>query len=314
MNERLQENIEFLTEELEFKLRRACEPYIGMPIAISGGIDSGVLAAFIKPKFAITVSLPGGERYDETSEAIRVAQYLNLEHRIVELDEANFEGSVRIAVKAIGRPIPHFNIFPLYEMYAELARLGEKDVVLGDGPDESMAGYARDLIMAYLYKIYDYPAFRYYKPLLDKLLPKPEEAISRMTNLPIEKVTKLTEGIAEKKMIGTVNVTAMRSDMDDMSNGIAKSFGITNHRPYQDDPELDKFMYDLPDEAKIYNVEYGKYILRKIAEKYLPYEVAWKRRKVGGPVYPVNQFMGWMEHGEFSKVQWMQYQKNILNE
>jgi len=105
----------------------------------------------------------------------------------------------------------------------------------------------------------------------------------------------------------------MRPDMDDMSNALAKHFGITNHRPYQDNQELDDFMRDLPEEEKIHQVEYGKYALRKIAEKYLPLEIAWRKGKVGGPVYPVNAKKGWLDiDGEFGKTEYIKWQKEIL--
>jgi hypothetical protein len=100
--------------------------------------------------------------------------------------------------------------------------------------------------------------------------------------------------------------------MDDMTNGIAKYFGITNHRPYQDNKEIDDFMFNLPEKEKIYKVEYGKYALRKVAERYLPYYIAWRKVKVGGPVYPVNVLRGWMENGEFDKTRYLKYQSDIL--
>ncbi len=176
--------------------------------------------------------------------------------------------------------------------------MGETELVLGDGPDETMLGYARDLIIEYLYKVYDLEALKHYKPLIDKILPSKSEAIRLTTNL---------EGFED---VVSANI-AMRKDMDDMSNGIAKHFGITNIRPYQDNPEMDNYMRDLPMEHKIQG-EYGKYLLRKIAEKYLPHEIAWRKKKVGGPVYPVNVIKGWMRDGEFDKKNWLEYQKKLL--
>ena len=183
-------------------------------------------------------------------------------------------------------------------MYKELAEMGEKELILGDGPDETMLGYGRDLIIEYLYKVYDLEALKHYKPLIDKILPTKSEAIRLTTNL---------EGFED---VVSANI-AMRKDMDDMSNGIAKHFGITNIRPYQDNPEMDNYMRDLPMEHKIQG-EYGKYLLRKIAEKYLPHEIAWRKRKVGGPVYPVNVIKGWMDDGEFGKKDWLKYQEKLL--
>ena len=276
-------------------------PHIGTPIALSGGVDSSTLAALGKPRFAISVRLPEDERFNEIQYSEKVCKHLGIHHIIVDLDESTFDEDVKVAVKAIGRPIPHFNIFPLYQMYKRLNEMGVKEIILGDGPDEVMCGYGRDLIVDYLYKVYEFEAFENYKPLIDKILPSMKETIKRTTNLDAE--TMLEADIL------------MRPDMDDMSNRIAAHFGVTNIRPYQDDVELDAFMRDLPIEEKIHDVEYGKYALRKIAEKYLPKEIAWRKKKVGGPVFPVNQLMKWdKEEGEFGKSKWLEYQQNILND
>lgn len=286
-------------ETLEKKIIEAVKPHKGKPIALSGGVDSSLLACYLEPQFAISVELPGDEKYNEIEWAKFVAKGLGIEHIIVKPDESKFDEYMEIAVKAIGRPIPHFNIFPLYCMYQKLSEMGVKELVLGDGPDETMCGYARDLIIHYLYKIYEFEAFENYKELIGKILPKKEDAIKAVTGLE-----------------GFVNMVeadiAMRKDMDDMSNGIAKHFGITNIRPYQDDKELDDFMKYLPMEAKIQG-EYGKWALRKILAKYLP-QVADRKKKVGGPVYPVNVLKGWMSNGEFDKTEWLNYQQQILDE
>lgn len=296
-------NFSNIIEELETKIKTVAKMYEGMPLALSGGIDSSLLAALIKPKFVISVELPGDEKYNEIQYSKKVADHLGLKHIIVKLDESKFDEDVAIAVKAIGRPIPHFNIFPLFQMYKKLAEMGETQLILGDGPDETMCGYARDLIINYLYKVYEFEAFANYKPLIDKILPLISETISRI----IGKETDETSIIQ-------ADINLMRPDMDNMSNGIAKHFGIINHRPYQDNKELDDYMRDLPIEAKIYEVEYGKYILRRIAEKYLPKEIAWRKKKVGGPVYPVNVKKGWLEKGEFDKTEYLKYQEQFLKE
>jgi len=301
-------------QELEHKIKKAVKPYKGMPIALSGGIDSSFLAALMKPKFAISVRLPEGPKYDEIKYSKIVAKHLGLKHIVVDLDDSKWEEHMKKAVKAIGRPIRHFNIFALYGMYEKLHELGETDLVLGDGPDETMCGYARDLIISYLYEVYKFDAFKNYKPLIDKILPPLADSITATTNEEFESVEQIIHGISDPaKAISRVNMKLMREDMDDMADGIAKSFGITNHRPYQDDKELDCFMYDLPKELKISNVEYGKYALRVIADKYLPIEITWRKAKVGGPVYPVNLKRGWMDKGEFDKEEYLKFQKDVLS-
>lgn len=290
--------MEDLVKELEKRIKAQVTSHIGKPLALSGGVDSSLLAALLKPKFAISVKLPGGQKYNEIEWAKIVAKHLRLKHIIISPDDSRFDEYMKKAVKAIGRPIPHFNIFPLYEMYKKLSEMGETELVLGDGPDETMCGYARDLIINYLYKVYEFEAFENYQELIDKILPSITDAIKATTGL--SGFTDIVSADIEK-----------RKEMDDMSDGIARSFGIKNIRPYQDNQKLDDFMRDLPIEEKI-NGEYGKYVLRKIAEKYLPKEVVWRKKKLGGPVYPVNLLRDWMDDGEFDKKSWLEYQKKLL--
>ena len=292
------ENKNLVAGQIENLLKKVAPKYEGMPIALSGGIDSSTLAAFTRPKFAISVELPDS-KHNEIDYAKKVANFLELKHIVVKYNEDNFEEELEIAVKAIGRPIPHFNIVPLFQMYKKLHEMGETDLVLGDGPDEVMCGYARDLIFNYLYKIYDFEAFENYKPMIDKILPSLESTVRKITNVD-------ADTIEEANLF-------MRKDMDAMSDGIAKYFGITNHRPYQDNVEIDDFMKNLPIEYKIQDVEYGKYVLRLVAEKYLPFQIAWRKEKVGGPLYSPNKKMGWLEkEGEYGKQSWLDYQSNLL--
>ncbi len=287
-----------MDQKLEQRIIKECDPHQGKVLALSGGVDSSLLAVFIKPEFAISVELPGDEKYNEIEWSKKVCDKLGIKQVIVKCDESKFDEYVEIAVKAIGRPIPHFNIFPLFCMYKKLSEMGIKELVLGDGPDEVMCGYGRDLIFNYLYKIYEVEAFENYKGLIGKILPNQSVAIKAVTGL---------DGFVD---IISADI-AMRKDMDDMSDGIAKYFGIKNIRPYQDNSELDNYMRDLPMDQKIQG-EYGKWALRQILAQYLP-EIADRVKKVGGPVYPVNHHMGWLENGEFDKTKWMQYQSSLLS-
>ena len=300
-------------EELEKRIKAETDKYQGLPIALSGGVDSSFLAALTNSKFAVSVKLPS-DIHNEIEYSEIVADHLKIPHLVIDPDDSKFDEYFAEAVRAIGRPIPHFNIFPLYCMYKRLAEMGFTELILGDGPDETMSGYTRNLIMAYLYEVYSYDAFKGYKGLIDKVLPPPWEAYADMIGKLSQEVEEcFIEGEDLLTSMNRADIKLMRPDMDDMSNAIAKHFGIKNIRPYQDNQELDDFMLSLPPEDKIHEVEFGKYLLRQIAAKYLPEEIAWRKVKVGGPVYPVNKMRGWMEKGEFDKTRYLEEQQKILN-
>ena len=289
-------------------------------LALSGGIDSALLAALMKPK-VVTVEIPFGKKYDELDSA-KVVEHLRLKnHIVVTFNIADFDKVMEKAVKAIGKPVSHFNIYPLYKMYEQLSLNGVKNVVLGDGPDESMCGYTRHLIMNYLYKAYDKEEFNHYHPTLDKALIKPATAYRRILSDPnvdpisIESIFKRHSLI---KAMCTIDMELMRPSMMTMADKLAKHFGIKNWRPYEIGA-VDDFMSNLPDEMKIarnYNNSedflYGKWLLRVVANDYLPEEIVWRKQKMGGPLVPVNKIKGWRKDGQFGKASYLAYQRRIL--
>ena len=292
---------------------------MGIPVSLSGGIDSSLLVHFVKPRFVISVQLPGGKKYNEIKYSRKVAKWFGVKHIIIRPNKRNFNKYTKEAVKAIGRPIPHFNIYPLYCMFKKLNEMGETRLITGDGPDETMCGYARNIMMKHLYfNMFNEHAFEGYGSMLGRVLKPFEEAYAEAIGKRKDVVKRIFDEEARKgknaiDCMCKIDMEICRKDMDDMGDGIANYFGIKAIRPYQDNKKVDNFMYNLSIEDKVTEF-YGKYLLRKIAAKYLPKDIAWRKRKVGGPVYPVNKIKGWVKtDGEFGKTSWLNFQKDILN-
>ncbi len=288
-------------------------------LALSGGIDSALLATLLKPK-VVTVEVPFGEDYDELDNAKKIATYLKLNHSVVTFNILDFDEVMVKAVKIIGKPIPHFNIYPLYKMYERLSKEGFKNVVLGDGPDESMCGYTRHLIMDYLYDSYE--AFDRYGPTIDKVLPPPAITYKRILsdpNIDQLSISSIFEEYEIIKAMCLVDMELMRPSMNTMSDKLAEHFGIKNWRPYEIGA-VDDFMFNLPDEMKIgknYNQTdpslYGKWLLRVVTSNYFTMDIAWRKHKMGGPLVPVNQIKGWFNtDGKYGKKSYLRWQKEIL--
>ena len=293
-------------EKLEQLIKEACKPLQGMPVALSGGLDSGVLAHFIKPKYAIHIES------EETKYAKMVIEKLNFRLHIFKVDTSKFEEDMKKAVKIIGEPTPHFNIHSLYVMFRDLERLGARDLVLADGPDESMCGYTRHLIMNYLYNVWKYEAFEPYGSTISKLLPlDPAETYCKLVGVENKIKGKFSNLL---DFMCRVDMEHKRPEMNIMSDKFAKHFGIKTHRPFET-KKVDEFMFNLPTELKVYNVVFGKYALRAIADEYLPEEIAWRAGKMGGPLYSPNKMMGWDKiDGKYGKSEYLKFQERILND
>ncbi len=270
-------------------------------IAVSGGIDSNLLQAIGKYKNTVTVELPFGPRYEENVKtSIKISLYTN---------PALVRQKLTEAVRIIGTPIPHYNIYPFYQMCRVLKDFHITDLIVGDGPDESMCGYTRHLIMYHLYGTYVLTPFKEYGPTISKILPSPPEAYAKMISKDETIVSSLMNTGTLTNDMCNVDMKLMRADMTIMTNKLAGHFGITIHQPYET-KEIDQFMFNLPKKDKI-RYPFGKFLLRKIAEKYLSPKIAWNPHKIGGPLVPINQLMGW-NVPEFDKSIYMKFQEEIL--
>lgn len=309
--------LELVTNELK-KIKETSE----LNLMISGGVDSPTLLAVmlyagLEPDKLITVRLPYGDAHDEFDDMLKVVSHFEMEHKlmIVSLDDSRIEEVLRDATKIIGRPIPHYNIFPLYIAFERLKKLGVTDVIVGDGPDESMAGYTRHVLMQYTYQIYDIDGFQSYRGMIDKVLPDFVDTYASLTGKTRRELLNATRGDPLNRIdfMCRADMVLMRPDMMDMSHGLARHFGIKIHAPYEE-REVDEFMFSLPTDWKMKGY-YGKYLLRHLGS-YLgvPKSVAWRKHKIGGPLVPVNKLMGWDDLDPYDKSRYLQFQKDVLNE
>lgn len=292
-------------------------------LMLSGGVDSSTLLALaldigIKPDRLITVKLPYGDAHDEFSDTELVAEHFKLTDRLVviTLNNYDFLSVLTKASKVIGRPIPHYNIYPLYVAFEQLSEMGIKSVVVGDGPDESMCGYTRHIIMNYFFSSYNVESFEHYDGVIDKLM-QFRSPIMAYANI-IGKHTFEVNDIwnSDRSLVDNmcaVDMKLMRPDMMDMSHGLAHHFGIKIHAPYEKEI-VDSFMFKLPFSSKIdTESQLGKYLLREIGHEHgVPHSVIWRKHKIGGPVVPVNKLAGWLDLDTYDKSRYLEFQKEAI--
>lgn len=113
---------------------------------LSGGVDSSVIAALAtqnkKDITAITMSVPNDENVDEAAAAAYVAQKLNINHRIVDLDDTCVN-RLPFILKTI-EPLADASLIPSMAI-AKAAKNDFKVMLSGDGGDEVFGGYHKPI-------------------------------------------------------------------------------------------------------------------------------------------------------------------------
>lgn len=306
---------QYLLDELEDKILDTVSSYLQKnklehyDIVLSGGFDSGLLAAMTKPWRGFRIKFPYGSRFDETRYAEAVSKHLNLTLIDIEVTPEMFKENFEEAVKVYGEVTHHFSLVPLYILMKTLKQNGVKDVLSGEGPDEYLGGYARQIIFDEFKKLYRIPELRNYHGIIDKLVGYGDLVwtYGGMMGYDGNKVKNYVD--SDYPLQGAIGKMDMELGViEKMEQKFAKYFGINFHYPYINE-EFAEYCYKLPDDMKIKDGR-TKVAFKEIAMKYLP-EIMRNRNKMGGPVAPVNRLMGW-DLDDFDKSKYIEEQKKIL--
>jgi len=115
-------------------------------LALSGGIDSGTIAALVRKHksdqfHAFGVGYPGRPPYDERDQAKALAQQLQIEFHEIELKVDDFVNEFQSLVSIMDEPIADIAAFGHYAVPRAAADYGIKVLLSGTGGDEVFWGY-----------------------------------------------------------------------------------------------------------------------------------------------------------------------------
>lgn len=214
-------------------LEESCNSCKSNLIALSGGLDSTIIAHFLKnrkPK-AVTVIAEDFVSTDLT--------YCQIVSKEMGLDLSIFNVSTAVILEAIEETIKILKNFNDIEIRNNIVMYlaikwaidnGEKSIIVGDGADELFAGYSF-------------------------LINKPEEELGE-----------------EIKRICSV--------MHFPTQEIGKELGINIESPFLDESII-KLANEIPVNLKVREENgkrYGKWILRKTFEQYIPKQIVWREK------------------------------------
>ena len=266
-------------------------------IFLSGGLDSGLLAALSKPNFALHCTFQLGEKYDESWYAQKIASYLKIPLTIIKPQQETFKDELVKGIKIIGKVINSVSIVPWYNA---MKWAKGKTMILGEGGDELFGGYARYLILKHIFELYGKPELQNYCPMLDSAF---KGLHSKLVGIELPDSKNIQE-------VMDIEYSQTLPDIIYMENKLAEYFGVKLYRPFMS-KNIREFANKLPMEFKIKNST-TKWIVRKLAKKYLPKEIIERKQKMGF-VAPINLWMGWMDKGEFNKEKYLAFQNEIIN-
>ena len=214
-------------------LEKSCDSSKSQLIALSGGLDSSILANFIKKRKTHGIAIISK---DFVSTDLTYCQIISKETNIPLTIYNATTSEILDAVEKTIKILKNFNDIEIRNnvvMYLAIKWAKENDyksIITGDGADELFAGY-------------------------NFLVNKPENELD-----------------AEIKRVCSI--------MHFPSQKIGEELGIKIESPFLDE-ELIKIANKIPSNLKIKQekeIRYGKWILRKTFEKYLPLQIVWRKK------------------------------------
>lgn len=277
-------------------------------IFLSGGLDSGILAAILKPDFAITCNFKG-EFYDELDYAKSIAKHLKIPLHITSPDGKDFEEVIGKSMFILGKAVNSVSIYPWFKIMDAAKKMGAERMVGGEGADEIFGGYSRYLILQKINDMYELESLKDYHPMLDSIFGSFVEVHSKMTGVPQDILLKRyaeKEGFLNK--IGWAEFKEYLPAVVEMERKFAPFFNLELTLPFMD-KEVQDYGFNLKDIQKI-NGEVRKKEVWKIAKKYLPKEV-WERKGKKGFGCPANEWCG--SKSKYDKSEYLELQNKFID-
>jgi asparagine synthase (glutamine-hydrolysing) len=144
-----------LRDTFEESVRLMLRSDVPVGVALSGGIDSGAIAAVAQRNYpagmhAFSIGYPGRPPYDERNDARRLAESLGMAFHEVEIPVDDFSEEFPAFVRLLDEPIADPAAFGHYAVPKAARDAGIKVLLSGIGGDELFWGYkwVRDVVIA----------------------------------------------------------------------------------------------------------------------------------------------------------------------
>jgi len=303
-------NINELKEKLSYLIRESVDKRLlaDVPIGcfLSGGIDSSLITYFTAKKVrdlkTYSISFPDFSLYDESKYSQIVSSYLQTDHTEIPCTTKTVGSILENIGKYIDEPIVDPAVLPTFLM-AQEARKSVKVVLTGEGADELFGGYFRfrkELLAFRIRSLLGNLSFLkkvsgvFFPGRFKKLFTQLSEHYTPLNIWTTDELKQLlgkdhqfttlvpeSNEILNKNILIAMQITDIRTSLSEQLLMKVDKMTMLNNlearAPYLD-ANIINFALNLPNEYKIRGV-YDKYLLRKVAELYLPKNIAWRTKK-----------------------------------
>lgn len=296
----------YIKEILDNSLESRLQADVPVGIALSGGIDSSILAAIarqlkLNKKLHIFSAVNPGDINDESTFIDIVSKHLNLETNKFSLESSGVENLSHL-LKLVNYyndgPVTSFSSILFYKLMEAASSKNIKVVLTGQGADEAFCGYRK------------YPIFAI-KNLIDQgkylqAINLMSHFIRRNTLIPQINYAQAKRYLGKKNdsVLGTASRDAMLTELPrslsinsirDLQYDDITKYSVPSLCHYEDrmsmansieircpflDYRLVELGYNLPLNSKLKD-GWTKYSLRKAYEEYLPESIIWRKDKKG---------------------------------
>ena len=273
-----------LNESVEYRLMSD----VPLGAYLSGGIDSSLVVAInsrLRDDPVKTFTVGFGHKSDEFNYAQKVAEFYSTDHHDITLDYKTINQTLPTIIWQMDEPHSEMTIVPLYFL-SEFAKKSVTVVNTGEGADELLSGYPYYYLGAKIFKpipdfIKRFIYLWYYSPFKNKdrkeLLNYSFEQDNKLEHyLKCRIYPKEPKDFLNKTLLFEIkheltNWELNRTDKMTMAHSLEARVPFLDHR-------IVELTASMPIALKQPTLM-GKYILKKLALKYLPHEIVFRKKQ-----------------------------------
>ncbi len=252
-----EEYIVMITNTLKKNIKRGAKKTTA--VLLSGGIDSSLIVALLSElnisKIKTFTIAYKGRKIDESKHAKMVSKMYHTEHYEIEIKQTA-EEVLREIIPFCDKVVPDASLIPTYVVCRETKKHVDY-AFCGDGGDDYFGGYDW-----YIVNNYSKYLPRTFRKFIGKFIPDGFYKDALLNPQPLNKMLERDQQIYLTEQL------ILKSKVAQKASGLKLICPFL----YKNMIEISK---QIPDNLKIRNWK-SKYILRKIAEGYLPKELIWR--------------------------------------